>query len=75
MVLLVVDVVIVSAWVAVDPMTRHLHNLTLEVSKQDRGVVYQPQVRVTGGGKEGGRCRAMKVRYKREYKEKTEDGR
>lgn len=59
MVLLVVDVVIVSAWVAVDPMTRHMHNLTLEVSAKDRGVVYQPQVSVgrwrkVGRGGQGG---------------------
>ncbi|KAK8727205.1 hypothetical protein OTU49_009749, partial [Cherax quadricarinatus] len=46
MVLLAVDVVIVSAWVSVDPLTRHLHNLTLEMSTEDRGVVYQPQVEV-----------------------------
>ncbi|XP_042863998.1 uncharacterized protein LOC122248198 [Penaeus japonicus] len=46
MVLLVVDVIIVSAWVGVDPMTRHLHNLTIEVSKEHRGVVFQPQVEV-----------------------------
>nr|XP_045622082.1 gamma-aminobutyric acid type B receptor subunit 2-like [Procambarus clarkii] len=46
MVLLAVDVVIVSAWVTVDPMTRHLHNLTLEISAGHRGVVYQPQVEV-----------------------------
>ncbi|XP_066965096.1 LOW QUALITY PROTEIN: gamma-aminobutyric acid type B receptor subunit 2 [Macrobrachium rosenbergii] len=46
MVLLAVDVMIVSAWVGVDPMTRHLHNLTLERSMEERGVVYQPQVEV-----------------------------
>ncbi|XP_068236918.1 uncharacterized protein [Palaemon carinicauda] len=46
MVLLAVDVMIVSAWVGVDPMRRHLHNLTLERSTEERGVVYQPQVEV-----------------------------
>ncbi|ROT79401.1 putative gamma-aminobutyric acid type B receptor subunit 2 [Penaeus vannamei] len=40
MVLLVVDIIIVSAWMGVDPMTRHLHNLTLE---EHREVVFQPQ--------------------------------
>ncbi|XP_037785997.1 uncharacterized protein LOC119581906 [Penaeus monodon] len=43
MVLLVVDIIIVSAWMGVDPMTRHLHNLTLE---EHREVVFQPQVEV-----------------------------
>lgn len=42
--LLVIDVVVVTLWVILDPMQRHLQNLTLEISPQDRGVVYQPQV-------------------------------
>jgi hypothetical protein len=42
--LLVIDVVMVTLWVILDPMQRHLQNLTLEYSPQDRGVVYQPQV-------------------------------
>ncbi|KYN06530.1 Gamma-aminobutyric acid type B receptor subunit 2 [Cyphomyrmex costatus] len=41
--LLVIDVVVVTLWVILDPMQRHLQNLTLEISPQDRGVVYQPQ--------------------------------
>nr|XP_012222335.1 PREDICTED: uncharacterized protein LOC105672169 [Linepithema humile] len=44
--LLVIDVVVVTLWVILDPMQRHLQNLTLEYSPQDRGVVYQPQVEV-----------------------------
>ncbi|XP_025266425.1 gamma-aminobutyric acid type B receptor subunit 1 isoform X2 [Camponotus floridanus] len=44
--LLVIDVVVVTLWVSLDPMQRHLQNLTLEISPQDRGVVYQPQVEV-----------------------------
>lgn len=43
-ILLVIDVVVVTLWVILDPMQRHLQNLTLEISPQDRGVVYQPQV-------------------------------
>ncbi|XP_025992091.2 uncharacterized protein LOC105207541 isoform X2 [Solenopsis invicta] len=44
--LLVIDVVVGTLWVILDPMQRHLQNLTLEISPQDRGVVYQPQVEV-----------------------------
>lgn len=44
-ILLVVDALLVTLWVFVDPMERHLHNLTLEISSIDRSVVYQPQVR------------------------------
>ncbi|XP_020287722.1 gamma-aminobutyric acid type B receptor subunit 1 isoform X2 [Pseudomyrmex gracilis] len=44
--LLVIDVIVVTLWVILDPMQRHLQNLTLEISPQDRGVVYQPQVEV-----------------------------
>ncbi|KAH8413015.1 hypothetical protein KR009_007419, partial [Drosophila setifemur] len=44
--LLLVDALLVTLWVATDPMERHLHNLTLEISAIDRSVVYQPQVEV-----------------------------
>lgn len=42
--LLLVDALLVTLWVVADPMERHLHNLTLEISAIDRSVVYQPQV-------------------------------
>uniref|UniRef100_A0A1S4J7W5 G-protein coupled receptors family 3 profile domain-containing protein n=1 Tax=Culex quinquefasciatus TaxID=7176 RepID=A0A1S4J7W5_CULQU len=42
--LLLLDACVVSFWMAADPMERHLHNLTLEISASDRGVVYLPQV-------------------------------
>ncbi|KAG7213363.1 hypothetical protein KM043_002659 [Ampulex compressa] len=45
-VLLLIDGLVVTLWVTLDPMQRHLRNLTLEISPQDRGVVYQPQVEV-----------------------------
>ncbi|XP_029045875.2 uncharacterized protein LOC114877446 isoform X1 [Osmia bicornis bicornis] len=45
-VLLLIDGLVVTLWVTFDPMQRHLRNLTLEISPQDRGVVYQPQVEV-----------------------------
>ncbi|XP_011309106.1 gamma-aminobutyric acid type B receptor subunit 2 isoform X1 [Fopius arisanus] len=45
-VLLLIDGLIVTLWVTLDPMERYLRNLTLEISPQDRGVVYQPQVEV-----------------------------
>ncbi|XP_065355456.1 gamma-aminobutyric acid type B receptor subunit 2 [Calliphora vicina] len=44
--LLLVDGLVVTLWVVTDPMERHLHNLTLEISNIDRSVVYQPQVEV-----------------------------
>ncbi|XP_059477386.1 gamma-aminobutyric acid type B receptor subunit 2 isoform X2 [Neocloeon triangulifer] len=44
--LLLVDILIVTLWVSVDPMQRHLKNLSLEISAIDRSVVYQPQVEV-----------------------------
>ncbi|EDW03446.1 gamma-aminobutyric acid type B receptor subunit 2 [Drosophila grimshawi] len=44
--LLLVDALLVTLWVVADPMERHLHNLTLEISSIDRSVVYQPQVEV-----------------------------
>lgn len=43
--LLLLDGLVVTLWVATDPMERHLSNLTLEISSIDRSVVYQPQVR------------------------------
>ncbi|XP_031781803.1 gamma-aminobutyric acid type B receptor subunit 2 isoform X2 [Nasonia vitripennis] len=45
-VLLLIDGLVVTLWVTLDPMQRHLRNLTLEISPQDRAVVYQPQVEV-----------------------------
>ena len=42
--LLLIDGLIVTLWVVIDPMERHLKNLTIEISPTDRGVVYQPQV-------------------------------
>ncbi|GLG95158.1 Uncharacterized protein GBIM_02197, partial [Gryllus bimaculatus] len=44
--LLLIDGLIVTLWVMVDPIQRHLRNLTLEISPADRSVVYQPQVEV-----------------------------
>ncbi|KAF4520555.1 hypothetical protein B566_EDAN008754 [Ephemera danica] len=44
--LLLIDCLIVTLWVSVDPMQRHLRNLSLEISTSDRSVVYQPQVEV-----------------------------
>ncbi|XP_033225853.1 gamma-aminobutyric acid type B receptor subunit 2 [Belonocnema kinseyi] len=45
-ILLLIDGLVVTLWVSLDPMQRHLRNLTLEINPQDRGVVYQPQVEV-----------------------------
>ncbi|XP_043471237.1 gamma-aminobutyric acid type B receptor subunit 2 isoform X2 [Leptopilina heterotoma] len=45
-VLLLIDGLVVTLWVTMDPMQRHLRNLTLEINPQERGVVYQPQVEV-----------------------------
>ncbi|XP_058126262.1 gamma-aminobutyric acid type B receptor subunit 2 [Anopheles ziemanni] len=42
--LLLVDASVVSFWMAADPMERHLHNLSLEISTTDRSVVFLPQV-------------------------------
>uniref|UniRef100_A0AAG5D8V8 G-protein coupled receptors family 3 profile domain-containing protein n=1 Tax=Anopheles atroparvus TaxID=41427 RepID=A0AAG5D8V8_ANOAO len=42
--LLLVDASVVSFWMAADPMERHLHNLSLEISATDRSVVFLPQV-------------------------------
>ncbi|XP_017770672.1 PREDICTED: gamma-aminobutyric acid type B receptor subunit 2 isoform X2 [Nicrophorus vespilloides] len=45
-VLLIIDAVIIALWVYTDPMQRHLHNLTMQISSDDRSVLYQPQVEV-----------------------------
>ncbi|XP_026489500.2 gamma-aminobutyric acid type B receptor subunit 2 isoform X3 [Vanessa tameamea] len=44
--LLVIDGLIVTLWAILDPMERHLKNLTVEISSTDRSVVYQPQIEV-----------------------------
>ncbi|XP_050347272.1 gamma-aminobutyric acid type B receptor subunit 2 [Nymphalis io] len=44
--LLVIDGLIVTLWAMLDPMERHLKNLTVEISSTDRSVVYQPQIEV-----------------------------
>ncbi|CAH2077063.1 unnamed protein product, partial [Iphiclides podalirius] len=44
--LLVIDGLIVTLWATLDPMERHLKNLTVEISATDRSVVYQPQIEV-----------------------------
>ncbi|XP_052748761.1 gamma-aminobutyric acid type B receptor subunit 2 [Galleria mellonella] len=44
--LLVIDGLIVTLWAMLDPMERHLKNLTIEISATDRSVVYQPQIEV-----------------------------
>uniref|UniRef100_A0A8D8SES4 Gamma-aminobutyric acid type B receptor subunit 2 n=1 Tax=Cacopsylla melanoneura TaxID=428564 RepID=A0A8D8SES4_9HEMI len=47
-ILLLIDGLIVTVWLSVDPMQRQLRNLTREISSTDRSVVYQPQVEVCG---------------------------
>lgn len=42
--LLIIDGMIVTLWASLDPMTRQLKNLTVELNPNDRSVVYQPQV-------------------------------
>lgn len=42
--LLLIDAIIISLWVVIDPMKMHLYNLPLDDSSRRRGVVYQPQV-------------------------------
>lgn len=44
-VLLLIDGLILTLWVVVDPMERQLRNLTKEYSTTDRSFIYQPQVR------------------------------
>ncbi|CAH0561231.1 unnamed protein product [Brassicogethes aeneus] len=43
---LIIDGIILSLWSLVDPMHRNLYNLTLQISQEDSGVVYQPQVEI-----------------------------
>jgi hypothetical protein len=43
MALLLIDVIIVTSWAVVDPMHRHLRNLTIQIDNLDRSVVLQPQ--------------------------------
>lgn len=38
------DTIVVGLWIALDPLKRHLYNLPMVVSPEDRSVVYQPQV-------------------------------
>ncbi|CAH1396718.1 unnamed protein product [Nezara viridula] len=45
-VLLIVDGLIVTLWVTVDPIERQLRNLSLEISPIERSIVYQPQIEV-----------------------------
>ncbi|CAG9129165.1 unnamed protein product [Plutella xylostella] len=44
--LLIIDGLIVTLWATTDPMERQLKNLTVEMSPDDRSVVYQPQIEV-----------------------------
>ncbi|XP_060803785.1 gamma-aminobutyric acid type B receptor subunit 2 [Amyelois transitella] len=44
--LLLIDGLIVTLWAKLDPMERHLKNLTIEVSPNGRSVVYQPQIEI-----------------------------
>lgn len=46
-VLLVVDGLIVTLWVTIDPIERQLRNLSLEMSPVERTIIYQPQVKIT----------------------------
>ncbi|XP_043240251.1 gamma-aminobutyric acid type B receptor subunit 2-like [Amphibalanus amphitrite] len=46
LVLLLIDCVIATLWVTLDPLQRQLRNLTMEYAPGDRGVVYLPQVEV-----------------------------
>ncbi|XP_063700563.1 gamma-aminobutyric acid type B receptor subunit 2 [Culicoides brevitarsis] len=45
-ILLLIDGFVVLLWILKDPMERYLSNLNLEISTEDRSVVYQPQVEV-----------------------------
>jgi hypothetical protein len=44
MALLLIDIIIVTSWAIIDPMHRHLQDLTLQKDVSDRSVVYQLQV-------------------------------
>lgn len=39
-----IDTLILVLWVTIDPMERHIHNLTIESNLKEPGLVYQPQV-------------------------------
>lgn len=41
---LLIDGIILTLWIMIDPLKRQLHNLSLEINSENRGVVYQPQV-------------------------------
>lgn len=41
---LIIDGIILTLWIMIDPLKRQLHNLSLEINAENRGVVYQPQV-------------------------------
>ncbi|GAB6027300.1 Metabotropic GABA-B receptor subtype 3A [Chamberlinius hualienensis] len=42
--LLLIDCVILTLWIVIDPMQRQLRNLTVEISHTERDVIYLPQV-------------------------------
>lgn len=42
--LLLIDGVVVTFWNLTDPMVKRVVNLTLELTTNERGVVYKPQV-------------------------------
>lgn len=44
--LLLVDGLIMLLWIIIDPLKNTLRNLPMEVSSEDRGIVYQPQVKI-----------------------------
>nr|XP_022908051.1 gamma-aminobutyric acid type B receptor subunit 2 [Onthophagus taurus]XP_022908052.1 gamma-aminobutyric acid type B receptor subunit 2 [Onthophagus taurus] len=48
MLLLLIDGIIITFWVYIDPLHRQLKNLTIEISPINRGVLYQTQVEVCG---------------------------
>lgn len=41
---LIIDGIILTLWIMIDPLKRQLHNLSLEINSENPGVVYQPQV-------------------------------
>lgn len=64
--LLLLDGLVVTLWVVVDPMERHLSNLTLVISLTDRSVVYQPQVsdaNTTRASRRLGSMRSVLITY------------
>lgn len=44
--LLLIDVLIATVWLAIDPMKRQLRPLQFEINESDRSVVYQPEVEI-----------------------------